>query len=76
MQLIGLIHLSVDTPIGASKIVSDGDLALKQTHPVLIDSITRSLYDIDPISGVNMEQFSIGELLENYHHRSGKSPRC
>jgi len=28
MQLIGMMHLSIDTPLGASRIVCDGNLEL------------------------------------------------
>jgi hypothetical protein len=70
MQLVGMMHLSVDTPLGASRIVSDGSLELRQNKPVLIDSLTRNIYDIDPLTDVNYEQFSIEEILENYNHRS------
>ena len=70
MQLVGMMHLSVETPLGASKIVSDGSLELRQNKPVLIDSLTRNIYDIDPLTDVNYEQFSIDEILENYNHRS------
>ena len=70
MKLVGMLHLSVDTPLGASKIMSDGSLELRQNKPVLIDSITRSLYDIDPLTDTTYEQFSIEEILENYNHRN------
>ena len=73
MQLVGLVHLKVETPLGASKVVSDGILALQQNKPVLIDSITRSLYDQDPLLDSNFEQFSMEQILENYNHRTGKS---
>ena len=72
MQLVGLLHLNVETPLGASKVVSDGTLALKQNKPVLIDSITRSLYNEDPLLDTSYEQFSIEQILEDYSHRSGK----
>merc|ERR1712113_872046 len=43
MNMKGIINFSVDTPVGASRIIADGSLVLKQTRPVLIDSITRYL---------------------------------
>lgn len=46
----GLINLSVDTPQGASKILAEGSIVLKQEKPVLIDSITRNLYNRDPLT--------------------------
>jgi len=47
----GMINLSVHTPEGASRIISDGSLILKQNKPILIDSITRDLYNVDPLDG-------------------------
>jgi len=70
MQLVGLMHVSVDTPLGASKILSDGHLELKQNKPVLIDSITRSLYDVDPLTDIKYEQFSMEEIIEAYNLRN------
>lgn len=55
MLTVGMIHVSIDTPQGASNIIVDGQLKLKQNRPVLIDSITRSLYNIDPLSDINYE---------------------
>lgn len=45
---------------------------LEQTKPILIDSIPRTLYNIDPITDVNFEQYSIEEIIHNYNKRSGK----
>ena len=59
MLMIGLIHMSVDTPLGASKVIADGQISLEQRQPVLIDSIMRSVYDANPFLDVNYEQFSI-----------------
>jgi hypothetical protein len=55
MLTVGMIHVSIDTPQGASQIIVDGQLKLKQARPVLIDSITRSLYNIDPLTDINFE---------------------
>jgi len=50
MQMVGMIHMKAETPLGASKIIADGSLVLKQRKQVLIDSITRNLYNIDPLT--------------------------
>lgn len=55
MLMIGMIHISVDTPLGASKVIVDGQLTLQQRQPVLIDSIMRSVYDVNPFLDVHYE---------------------
>ena len=55
MIMIGMIHMSVDTPLGASKVVADGLISLEQRQPVLIDSIMRSVYDVNPFLDVSYE---------------------
>jgi len=70
MQLTGLLHLSVDTPIGASNVISDGTLILKQNKPVLIDSIVRSLYDFDPFMDQTISSKSTQEIVSAYANRN------
>ena len=72
MLMVGMIHVSIDTPSGASTIIVDGQIKLKQTRPVLIDSITRSLYNSDPIMDVNYTQFSLDQIIDKYQDRNGK----
>lgn len=55
MLMIGMIHMAVDTPLGASKVIVDGQLTLQQRQPVLIDSIMRSVYEVNPFLDVNYE---------------------
>jgi hypothetical protein len=50
MQFVGLSHLSVNCPLGASKIISNGELVLSQNKAVLIDSIPRTLYNVNPLT--------------------------
>ena len=52
MKQVGMLQLSVDSPMGASKIISNGHLELVQDKPPLIDSITRTIYDVDPLTDV------------------------
>lgn len=47
--MIGLIHISIDTPNGACTVITDGELLLKQASPVLIDSVKRTLYNKNPL---------------------------
>lgn len=49
-EMIGLLYASIDTPDGASRILLDGSLDLVQTSPVLIDSKTRTLYNVNPLT--------------------------
>ena len=72
MQLTGLLHLSLDTPIGASTVISDGSLVLKQNKPVLIDSIVRSLYDFDPFMDQSISSTSTQQIVSAYGSRNGK----
>lgn len=72
VQMVGMLNLSVNTPVGASKIFSDGSLNLIQDRPALIDSITRSLYNINPIRQYTFEQFSMDKIVQDYNHRNGK----
>jgi hypothetical protein len=57
MKMIGLMHLSVACPEGASKIIADGDLKLKQQFPVLIDSITRTVFNQNPLTNSDSKAF-------------------
>ena len=72
MQLTGMLHMQVDTPLGASKVVSDGTLELKQVKPILIDSIVRSLYDFDPFTDQSISGKSLQQIIDNYGARTGK----
>lgn len=73
MQLVGLINLSAQCPHGASKIVADGELVLKQSKPILIDSIARQLYNVDPLRDTDttsVDQESMQEIISKYNSRS------
>lgn len=65
-----LLTLDVDTPTGASRIISDGHIELKQRKTPLIDSIARTLYDKDPLLDLNFEQFDVNSIIEKYHARN------
>ena len=72
MKQVGMLQLSVDSPMGASKIVSNGHLELVQDKPPLIDSITRTIYDVDPLTDVTYSQYTLEEMAETYNHRNEK----
>ena len=72
MLMIGMINMGVDTPMGASKVIADGQLNLEQRKPVLIDSIMRTVYNWNPFTDVNYEQFSIEQIVRDYNGRNGK----
>ena len=55
MQLVGMLDLNINTPNGASKIISEGSLELQQSKPVLIDSQVRTLYNSDPLTDTKYE---------------------
>lgn len=64
IEMIGLIYVDVDTPNGASLIITDGELKLVQASPILIDSVKRTLYNVDPFD--DYQKYSMQEILENY----------
>lgn len=51
---------------------ADGLIHFDQDEPILIDSIKRNLYDIDPISGDMYKRHSLPELLD---YNSGRKER-
>jgi len=50
MLMIGMIDYKVNTPSGASKIICNGNMILKQKSSALIDSIIREIYNDDPLT--------------------------
>ncbi len=49
VDMIALLHLSIDTPNGAAKVIADGDLLLKQDGPVVFEQAKRTVYKQNPI---------------------------
>jgi hypothetical protein len=70
--MIGLAHVNIDVPNGAAKIIVDGELEFVQDEPILLDSIKRTLYSSDPISGPMYQKYSLPMLLEFNAGRKGK----
>ena len=73
MQMQGMLDLQIDTPEGAARILSDGQIVLLQQKSALIDSITRTLYNKDPLADLNFEQYSVYDIVDKYNARNGKS---
>lgn len=57
--MIGMTHVDVDLPNGASRVLVDGQVRFDQDEPILIDSIKRTLYDSDPIAGFRYAKHSL-----------------
>ena len=75
IEMIGLLYLDIDTPMGASRIVSSGTLDLVQDEPILIDSVKRTLYNIDPLEeqkGLN-GYTDFGSIMEYYMFRNERT---
>jgi len=67
-----MLDLQIDTPEGAARILSDGQIVLLQQKSALIDSITRTLYNKDPLADLNFEQYSIYDIVDKYNARNEK----
>ena len=50
LQMVGLLHVDLDTPNGTYLSRVDGNLNFDQAAPSLIDSIPRTLYNVDPLN--------------------------
>ena len=48
LDMIGLFHLNIDTPSGAARIKSTGQLDLIQDSPSGVDSIKRTNFKVNP----------------------------
>lgn len=55
VDMIALLHLSIDTPNGAAKVIADGDLLLKQDGPVVFEQAKRTVYKQNPIDSELMQ---------------------
>ena len=44
IDMAGMMHIDLDTPNGVAKARVDGQLVFEQEAPILIDSITRTIY--------------------------------
>ena len=44
IDMAGMMHIDLDTPNGVAKARVDGQLKFDQASPILIDSITRTIF--------------------------------
>ena len=64
-----MLDLIVDTPVGASKVISEGTLVLEQNEPVLIESQVNTLFNKDPLTDANFARSSIQDIRREYSSR-------
>ena len=69
IEMIGLMVVDIDTPNGASRVVADGELTLKQAAPIRIDSVKRTLYNTNPLD--DYTSYSLIDILGFYNNRKG-----
>ena len=74
IEMIGMMVVNIDTPNGASRILTEGELKLVQTEPIRLDSIRRAIYNVNPLDDYLTSSFF--DILESYQSRKGKSPYC
>ena len=70
--MAGMMHINLDTPNGVAKARVSGDLNFDQASPILIDSITRTLYSEKPINPTDYASIGLPGIIEHYDARSGK----
>lgn len=59
IDMTGMIHLSIDTPNGAAKVIADGELVFSQDGPVVFDQTKRSIYKANPLELSSVEKSSL-----------------
>lgn len=70
LRMQSILDLQADTPEGASKIISSGEVVFEQDKNILIDSIHRTLHDRDPLTAINWEEYSVNEIVAKHDERS------
>lgn len=70
--MAGMMHIDLDTPNGVAKARVDGQLKFDQAAPILIDSITRVLFQEKPINSDAYANIGLPGIIEHYFARSGK----
>ena len=71
--MAGMMHIDLDTPNGVAKARVDGQLKFDQAAPILIDSITRVLFQEKPINSESYANIGLPGIIEHYFARSGKN---
>jgi len=64
IDMAGMMHLDLDTPNGVAKARVDGQLKFNQAAPILIDSITRTLFVKNPINSDDYANIGLPGILE------------
>ena len=72
IDMTGMMHIDLDTPNGVAKARVDGQLNFDQAAPILIDSITRTLFTKEPINSSDYANVGLPGILEHYFARSEK----
>lgn len=70
--MAGMMTVDLDTPNGVAKARVDGELQFDQAAPILIDSITRTLFSKNPINSDDYANIGLPGILEHYFARSDK----
>ena len=70
IEMVGLMVIDIDTPNGASQVITTGELQLKENAPVLVDSVKRTIYNTNPLD--EYKSFSLFDILQFYNARNGK----
>ena len=68
--MIGMFQVNIDTPSGAPRIQSVGELDLVQRGALPVSSNKRTLYNTNPFD--DYQHYSFQEVLEFYAERKGK----
>ena len=72
IEMAGMSHIDLDTPNGVAKARVSGNLEFDQASPILIDSITRTLFVKNPLNSEDYANIGLPGILEHYFDRSGK----
>jgi len=70
LEMIGMFQVNIDTPSGASRIQTVGELALIQSGALPVSSNKRTLYNTNPFD--DYQDYTFQEVLEFYAERKGK----
>jgi len=65
LDMVGMLHVEVETPTGAGSVYMHGNLKFEQDEPILIDNVKRVLFNADPLLS-DYSTFSLPEILESY----------
>ena len=72
IDMAGMMHIDLDTPNGVAIARVDGQLNFQQAAPILIDSLTRTIFTQEPINSNDYANVGLPGIIEHYFARSGK----